>query len=372
MQINKIVITGGHHTSAIALIDYIKNKKNNTEIIWIGRKYISLSSQINPEYKEVTRRNVKFYNMHAGKLYRFKNPLYIVYTLLYLFLIPIGFVESIIILLRERPNIIVSFGGYIALPVVIAGALLGIPSVTHEQTTVIGISNSAISNFVKKIFVSWPISTYGNNKFKNKMVFTGLPLRQDIFDKHYKKIFQNRNKTILFTGGKLGSEFINNLVLNYASDLLHQFNIIWQTGGRVSEIQNSKKLMKALPSKIRGNLYIKDYFQGDDWANAIHNADFVVSRSGGHVVYECIALQKPAIFIPISNASRNEQYKNAMVAKKLGVANILTEDETTKLNFYDYVLNFAKQTSKMKLKESTHKDFLKGQEKLYNEIFESN
>src|SRR3989304_6333470 len=72
--------------------------------------------------------------------------------------LPLGFVHALYLLLKLRPAGIVSFGGYLAVPTVICGWLLGIPSITHEQTIVAGYANKILSHFVKKIALTWPQS----------------------------------------------------------------------------------------------------------------------------------------------------------------------------------------------------------------------
>src|SRR3989338_10202365 len=144
----KIVIAGGHHSSALPVIHELNRQFPDVQIIWLGHKY-SLKGDKNPtlEFYEVTALGIPFYEVKAGKLYK-------AFNLGRLLKVPFGFFQSLILLIKIKPDIILSFGGYLAVPVVLAGWLLRIPSVTHEQTVAVGYANRAIAPFVDKIFLT--------------------------------------------------------------------------------------------------------------------------------------------------------------------------------------------------------------------------
>src|SRR3989344_6098515 len=149
---SKILFIGGHYNSTLATLDWLK-EHSDFNFSWVGESKYSDGS-ITPEYQEVTKRNIPFYDLKAGKLYRATNPKYFFKVIYNLFLIPLGFITAFRILLKIKPNLIVSFGGYQAVPLVISGSLLGIKSITHEQTVVVGLANNILSFFVNKIYTS--------------------------------------------------------------------------------------------------------------------------------------------------------------------------------------------------------------------------
>ena len=105
----KIVICGGHLTPALALIEKLESHKR-PEIVFFGRKKTTARSQNSSlEYEIAKKHQIKFYSINAGKLQR----KFTRYTLLWLVKIPVGFIQSFIYLLLERPNLVVSFGGYL-------------------------------------------------------------------------------------------------------------------------------------------------------------------------------------------------------------------------------------------------------------------
>src|SRR3989339_179224 len=101
-----ILITGGHYTPALAVIEEMQEIHPTWKILWVGRKYAFEGSRVPSS----------------------------VYTIPSLLRFPIGIMQSLGILWKYKPSLIVSFGGYIALPVAIGAFVFGIPVITHEQT----------------------------------------------------------------------------------------------------------------------------------------------------------------------------------------------------------------------------------------------
>jgi UDP-N-acetylglucosamine--N-acetylmuramyl-(pentapeptide) pyrophosphoryl-undecaprenol N-acetylglucosamine transferase len=194
----KLVITGGHHSSALPVINELKRRNPDIELYWIGHRH-SLKGDKNDtlEYKEITALSIPFYELNTGKFYKTYNPFKVLKVINGLF-------QSYKILSKIKPDLIMSFGGYLAVPVVIVGYLLKIPAITHEQTMVTGYANKVISRFAKKILLSWESSKkYYPGK---STVVTGIPLRSSIFNVS-SNIFETQNNlpTILIMGGKSGS-----------------------------------------------------------------------------------------------------------------------------------------------------------------------
>lgn len=147
----KLVFTGGHHNSALSVAQEIK-KRGIGDIVWFGHKYSMLGDKnVSAEYREVTQNEIRFRELIAGKVYKTFNPVHWIR-------LPLGFLQAFFFLLQERPDLVVSFGGYLAAPVVFCAWVLGIPIVTHEQTTVVGLANRFIAWFADKVFVTWPQS----------------------------------------------------------------------------------------------------------------------------------------------------------------------------------------------------------------------
>lgn len=361
----KVVITGGHHSSALPVIKKLREKDSSTEIYWIGHKY-SMKGDTNPtlEYREITDLGIPFFDLKAGKLYK-------TYDIGRLIKVPYGVIQSLYLLMKIKPNIILSFGGYIAAPVVVSGSILNIPSITHEQTVVSGYANKLISTFAKKVLISWKES---EQYFpKRKVVYTGIPLRNSIFEIKSDSFTTNNNfPTIYISAGKTGSHFINSLVKESLENLLNFCNIIHQTGD--NSVNNDYDLLSLkyeyIKDKVKGKYFLRKFVFEDEIGEAFNKSDLVLSRSGAHTISELLALKKPCILIPIPWVSHNEQNKNAEVLKKYGLAEILDQETLNADVLEKAIRNSLDNLSKYQLNNLSVLGFLSEDpaEKIANEV----
>lgn len=308
-----LVFTGGHHTSALVVAKELI-LQGKYQVVWFGHRYSMWGDKSDSaEYKEVIAAGIKFYDLKAGKFYNTFNPFKLIR-------IPLGFIQTFYYLLQARPAGIISFGGYLAVPTVISGWLLGIPSITHEQTMVAGWANRVIANFSKKIAITWPESA----RFypKSKTVLTGLPLRPEIIQ--LKKVAMNQltnnQPTIYITGGKQGSHLINQIIFSILPKLVKNYSVIHQTGS--SSVHNDYQHALGL---VQQNYEVFD-FDSHKAILALKQADIVIGRAGAHIIYELAVLGKKCILIPIPWVSHNEQMINAQLLEKSGSAVIIPEN----------------------------------------------
>lgn len=316
----RIVITGGHHTSALVVAQ--KLIKKGHQVFWLGHKYSMWGDQ-EPcaEYREVGLLGIPFYELKAGKYQPTLNPIKLVR-------LPLGFLQALFYLLQIRPNLIVSFGGYLAVPTVLVGWLLKIPAITHEQSSVSGLANKIVAYFAQKILVSWPSSLPFFPKEKTTLV--GLPLRGEIFEKTTTRFdFKNHLPTIYITGGKQGAHVINQAIFSCLESLLENYNLIHQCGSSTlhHDFKRAQEKKRQLELKKRKRYIVSDYFYPTEIGSVFAQADLVVSRAGAHMVFELAALGKPAILIPIPWLYGDEQTKNAKLLKKTGLVEILPQDQ---------------------------------------------
>lgn len=294
--------TGGHIYPNLAIIDEIKNK---AEIFYIGSNGM--------EKEIIKEKNIPFFEIETCKFKRnfsFSN-----------FLIPFKLLSSINqakkILKEIKPNIIFSKGGYVSLPVVIAGYLLKIKVISHESDLTLGLANKICLKFSKIMCTSFEKTAKSIGK---KGLYTGSPLRKELLkgDKNIaKKLFKNYNgnPTILIVGGSLGSKKVNDLIFKSLKKLSN-FNIIHLVG--------KNNLNKNFANF---NNYVQLEFS-NNMQDLYALADIIISRAGSNVINEILALKKPNILIPLSKqASRGDQILNAEYFKELGYSYVLHEED---------------------------------------------
>jgi len=321
-QKTKIIITGGHFTPALALINQIKKVHGNWEIYYFGlKKALENSKQSSYEFETLSQdKQIHFITFNAGKIQRRLTPK----SLISLIKIPFSFLIGFYQVLLIKPKIIISFGGNLSVPIITSGWLMKIPTITHEQTSTIGLANKINALFVDKFAVSFP--DLSNKSIAKKRIFTGNPIRKEVFNKQpikssliYKKWQENKKPVIYITGGKTGSKIINQTIKKTVSLLINKYFVIHQFG------LDAETQLKPL----KGYMPIK-FITSDEIGWVMNMAKIVISRAGANTVFELLALDKPSVLIPIPWSSKNEQYKNALFLKNQGLAEILPQDKLTK------------------------------------------
>lgn len=225
-----------------------------------------------------------------------------------------GLYRSFILLKQLKPNIIVSFGGYVSVPVVISGWLQKITSITHEQTLTNSLTTKINSRFVNKVALSFNNPLQIDQLPKGKTVVTGNLLRFQLFKKYPEsnpkfKFLNPKLPLIFITAGNQGSHAIN-LIIKQILPKLVNYNIIHQTG------KNDYSLFKPLDKKYQ-NYLAADYFSTSDYGWIIQHSNIFVSRAGANTCQEIVAFSKKSILIPLPKSQQDEQDLNALWVKKL-------------------------------------------------------
>jgi UDP-N-acetylglucosamine--N-acetylmuramyl-(pentapeptide) pyrophosphoryl-undecaprenol N-acetylglucosamine transferase len=310
-----IAFTGGHHNSALEVAKILE--KEGFRVIWIGHKFTAKGEKsLSAEYQEVTGSNIKFLELKTGKFYRRLD-------LIEWIKIGFGFFQSFCYLLIYRPSLIFSSGGYLAVPVVITGRIIGIPSITHEQTVVAGWANKAIAPFVKKILLTHTTSVDNFPKEKSEVV--GLPVRRELLSPKYSRSY---NPPLIYvTCGKQGSHIINQALFPIIPELVKNYTVVHQTGSSTltKDIDRARRIKDKL-GEYKDRYIYAPYFFAEDAATYIRSSSLIISRSGAHTVYELMVLKKKAVLIPISWVSHNEQYLNAKLASEQ-IGSIILEEK---------------------------------------------
>ena len=362
----KIIFTGGHHNSALVVAKILKKKGYG--VYWFGHKHtMKREKSLSLELQEVKKANLPFIEIKTGKFYRTYNPFHLI-KIFY------GFCQSFCLLLRIKPQLIVSFGGYLSYPVVLAGKLLGIDSIIHEQTSHVGLANRILAPLAKVILLTWSSSKRYFPKHKTKVI--GLPLDAGLLKKEkIKPLFLEKLPVVLITGGKQGSHIINKTIEKKLAIFLNSFNLIHQTGGilKTNDFERLVKIKKSLPRKLQKRYLLKKFFFKDEMTKVLKSADFVISRSGAHIVYELATIGKPAILIPLPWAYNNEQLANARILEKKGAAVIIPQKELTSVvlwqktnDLFKHLNEFSKKA--LELKKIVKKDAALQMLKIIEEI----
>ena len=325
--------TGGHIYPAIAIANELKAQFPNAQFLFVGAKD-------KMEMQKVPKAGYKIKGLWISGIHRkvtFQNAMFPVKLMLSL-------IKSYSIIREFRPDVVIGTGGFASGAVLKVAAMLKIPTVIQEQNSFPGITNKLLAKKADAICVA-----YENlERFfpKNKMHFTGNPVRQDLIDVSSKKTealshfkLDATKKTLLILGGSLGARRLNQLIesdLEFLTGL--DFQIIWQCGKHY--------LIDYAKYNEKENVQVTAFIDRMDLVYAA--ADVVISRSGASSVSELCIVGKPTIFIPSPNVSEDHQTKNAKAIVDKGGALLIKESELeSKFNkvFEDLVKDKEKQES---------------------------
>jgi len=303
--------TGGHIMPILALADELK--KYNTEILYIGHKK-GIENHI------ITQKNINFKLINAGKFRRYWS----FQNFIDLFNFLIGIFQSLIIIIKFKPDVVFSKGGFVGLPVVIASWLLRKPVIIHESDYELGLANRISLRIAKKIAVSFPVNNYPFIPV-SKIIYVGNPLRKEIFKASLERgrvYFHLNDKlpVLLVMGGSQGAQKINNTLKEILPDLLKRWQIIHISGQL--DFNNFKKLKNSLEPSIRINYKVFNFLK-EEIFDALACASLVISRAGANSIFEIAALKKPMILIPLEG----HQEKNAGYFKNNQAAYIIKNNQ---------------------------------------------
>jgi UDP-N-acetylglucosamine--N-acetylmuramyl-(pentapeptide) pyrophosphoryl-undecaprenol N-acetylglucosamine transferase len=278
----KIVITGSHPTPAQALIEVLPK---DWQVISMGKA-------------------------DSPRFYRFDW----FSSLKELIKLPALVAQYKLELKKLRPDAVVSFGGYEAVPICWAAKLSGIPIVIHEQTFSAGLSSKLTAPLAQKIAISWESS----RQFfpKRKTVLTGNLIRKSLLN-----IKKQSNPNVLYiAGGHQGSVAVNEAIAPLLPELVKSFTVFHQLGLNTASGFKDK------------NYHAQKYFNLQELEKIYSQARLVIGRAGVNTVTELAYLGIPALLIPLPYTQKNEQLLNARFLQRLGLAVILEQKNMTSVS----------------------------------------
>jgi len=346
---DKVVLTGGHAaTTAVAVVEEIRLADLNWKLTWIGvknaiegKKVVTLESEVLP------RLGVEFLPITTGRIQR----RFTAWTIPSILRLPIGFIQAFYYLLKIKPRVVLSFGGFASFPVVFNAKLLGIPVVIHEQTTAAGMSNLLSTRFASKIALSRSESKkyYPSGKY----VVTGNPVMKEI-TKVKPKLKLGDPPVIFITGGSRGSQSINDALEKILKTLLSRYKLIHQTGGL--DYLKFSDIKQKLPRALKDNYEVFVRVNPLEVYKIYQECDIVVARAGANTVSEIMTVKRPAILIPLPISYMDEQMKNAEIARDWGAAKIIPQKNLMPEILFKYIEDSIKDYSavvgRIKQKES--------------------
>jgi UDP-N-acetylglucosamine--N-acetylmuramyl-(pentapeptide) pyrophosphoryl-undecaprenol N-acetylglucosamine transferase len=301
--------TGGHIFPALALAKEVLAMEGGV-VAWLGTKK-GLEAKIIP-VERIKLRYIWVWGVRGnGVLVKLASP----------FKILVAIVQSVLIMLQFKPNVILGMGGFVSGPAGIAAWLLRIPLVIHEQNSIAGLTNKILARFASVVLQGFPQS------FKNlpKAVFTGNPVRKEISPKN-SHIRASRHFKILIIGGSRGAAVFNKILPGAiaSSSCAQQISVWHQTGDDLYKplAEDAYKGVQA----VRIDTFITDMAAAYSWA------DLVICRAGALTIAELAIAGIASILVPFPQAVDDHQRYNAKYLSDNKAAILLLQADLTAEN----------------------------------------
>ncbi len=297
MQTQHVLIatggTGGHVYPALAVAEELLNR--GVKVSWMGTRK-------GMEAKLVPSKSIPLYFVSVTGL-RGKGMLG---WLLAPFKLTLAISQAIVILIKQKPNVVLGMGGFVSGPGGIASWLMRKPLVIHEQNTIAGMTNKMLSHIATHVAQAFP-NTFGR---KVNAIHVGNPLRKNIenITLPEERFRQRKDKKIhlLVLGGSLGATALNENLPSIFNIINKNcaIKVIHQTGAQ--HLEAAKESYNKVLMDAEVVAYIDDMAKQYSWA------DIVICRSGALTVSELSAVGLGAVLIPYPYAVDDHQYSNAM------------------------------------------------------------
>ena len=321
MKKNNILIitggTGGHVIPALNFFNYLHDNSKSAYLLTDNRGYKYIS---NSDKKNI----LKIYSSHLTGNFSFK--------LLGSIKLLIGFLQSLIIYIKLRPKIIISFGSYASFTPLICYVFFNFFFKTklylHEQNSLIGQTNKLFSNKANKIFVNFDKEYSSVNKYKNKIFVVGLPQKKINENLNYKKLENENNINFLIFAGSQGSLDI----LNFFSKLINEIKRLPNLKKINFIVQCPTQMQNQIKNLLNNNSFsfeIRSFF--NNFEEILCKTNIALCRSGAGTINDLINYKIPAIILPLPSAKDNHQYENAKILTDIKCA-ILIDKVSFKLD----------------------------------------
>jgi UDP-N-acetylglucosamine--N-acetylmuramyl-(pentapeptide) pyrophosphoryl-undecaprenol N-acetylglucosamine transferase len=298
--------TGGHIFPGLAVAEYLRLE--GWRVFWLG-------NPAGMEYNIIQQRDIPFEEVTfgglrgKGLLTKLKLPLHLIRAS----------IQSIKIIQRIKPNVLLGMGGYITFPAGLMARIMGYPLVLHEQNSIAGLANKVLARFATKSLCAFPEAL-------SQAEWVGNPLRADMLEIPEPEVRFNERTgplQILVVGGSLGAQALNDIVPQALAliDVSQRPKIIHQSGKKNLEALQANYVSASVDAEVVPFI--------DNMAQAYAKADLVICRSGAMTIAELAACGVASYLVPFPYAVDDHQTKNAEFLSLAGAAVLIPQSQLT-------------------------------------------
>jgi UDP-N-acetylglucosamine--N-acetylmuramyl-(pentapeptide) pyrophosphoryl-undecaprenol N-acetylglucosamine transferase len=308
--------TGGHVFPGIAVAEELRRLRSGAEVLFVGTRR-GLEAVAVPEAGFRIR-----FILSRGFARRawWRWPLAAMENV-------VGFVQSLVIVMSERPNVVLGTGGYASVSVALAAWMLGRPLILQEQNSVPGLANRMLSRIACEVHLSF-VEARSHFARRDHLKVTGNPVRAYILSGDRATAMREFSlapglSTVFIFGGSLGAHRINEAAIEAMKRLKGRVDVqfILQTGREDHAWALQEVETHGLPARVT------PFLRQIQLAYVV--ADLVVCRSGAMTLAEIAACGAPAILVPYPYAAHDHQVINAMNLVDRGAAAMIADQDLT-------------------------------------------
>jgi UDP-N-acetylglucosamine--N-acetylmuramyl-(pentapeptide) pyrophosphoryl-undecaprenol N-acetylglucosamine transferase len=315
--------TGGHVLPALATIAELRCRSALTDVMWIG-------SHDGLENQAAGEAGIPFVAIPTGKLRRYLS----LRNLTDAARVPLGMLAARRALRRFRPDVVLSTGGFVSVPTVVAARGIA-PMLTHEQTAILGLATRINARFADVLAVSHEQTAREARRLHRHVIVTGNPVRPGLAAGDRARGlawlgFETSLPVVYVTGGARGASPINQRIASLLPDLLERAQVAHQTGPASANADAESMLQRqaSWPDYLRRRYRVLE-FVGDELPDLYAAADLVIGRAGAGTIAELAYVGLPSILIPLPGTGGDEQVVNARVLGDIGAAVVVSQYEAT-------------------------------------------
>ena len=299
--------TGGHIFPGLAVAEQLRAQ--GWTVHWLGAPVPSMESQLVPPrgfaYETVAFGGVRGKGVKTLALLPFK--------------LLRAFWQSLCVVRRVKPDVVVGLGGYITFPAGMMAVLCGKPLVLHEQNSVAGMANKVLSGVADRVFSAFPNVLAGAE-------WVGNPMRDGFVNQpEPAQRFADRTGPlrVLVVGGSLGAQALNTVVPQALAKIPHDQRpvVTHQSGAKQIDA------LRAAYEEARVQAELTPFI--DDTAQAFAQADLVIGRAGASTVTELAAVGVASLLVPFPHAVDDHQTTNAKFVVDAGGGWLVPQRELT-------------------------------------------
>ena len=334
--------TGGHIFPAINLMKYL-SKKGYKVILATdnrGSKFLKNYSNFNSYIINTSTPS------HKNYIKKFFSFIMIFYSI----------VRSIFILKKEKPNLIIGFGGYVSFPISYSSKFYNIPLLIYENNLVLGRANKKLLKLSQKILLGLKTPINFPEKYKNKISKVGHILNNEIIAYPYvQKKYDDKKISILVLGGSQGAEVFGRII-PATIQMLKNLGYLIEITQQCTEIQKRSLIQFYNKNEIKNNIFSFS----NNILDLISSSDLAISRCGASTSAELVNTFTPFVAVPYPHSMDNHQYLNAKHYEQEGCCWLLEEKNFNSINLFNLILSILKDKKNLeKAREMMKKNYSK-------------